>query len=322
MTEATPVLRLGAARPGRAELWLKNDGLTHAVYGGNKVRKLERILAELGERRPRRLFTFGAAGSHHVLTTALFGKAHGLRVGAVLVPQPRTPHVEATLRVALGQGLEAFSASGYAGVPFALARAFRPGDRLIPPGASNLAGTLAYADAALELAAQVERGAAPEPDLIVVAVGSGGTAAGLLAGLARSRLRSRVHGVLVLERPFLRRHVLGLAKAALGDASGATQADLAQRLELDASAVGPGYGHPTPEAEQALELAGNEHELALDLTYTAKAFARALALVTNPPAGVRTILYWHTLSARPLEPLLAGAPELEALPRSLKRLLI
>ncbi|HEY3497892.1 MAG TPA: pyridoxal-phosphate dependent enzyme [Polyangiaceae bacterium] len=315
-------MRLAAPARNGAELWLKNDGLSHAVYGGNKVRKLERIFADLGEARPR-LLTLGAAGSHHVLTTALFGKARGLRVAAVFVPQLRTPHVEATLRASLGQGVEAYAAGGYAGVPLAFARAFRPGDHVIPPGASNLAGALAYADAALELAAQVRAGDLPEPDLVVVAVGSGGTAAGLLAGLAQSGLRARVHGVLVLARPFVRRQIGRLASAAVR-ANGArvSAAELSARLELDSGAIGDGYGCATDEAERARAFARQEHNLELDLTYTAKAFARALALAAKPPAGVRTVLYWHTLSARPLEPLLDGAPSLDELQPSLRRLLV
>jgi D-cysteine desulfhydrase len=318
----TPVGELGALSSARASLWLKNDGLTHPVYGGNKVRKLERILGELETKPPRRLITFGAAGSHHVLTTALLGRARGLRVGAILVPQPRTAHVEDTLRAALGQGMEAYAANSYAAVPFALARAWRPGDHVIAPGGSNLEGTLAYADAMLELAQQVKNGDLPEPDLVVVSVGSGGTCAGLLAGLVRAGLGSRILGVLAVKDPFARVRILRLARRALAaSAAHVDPRELARRLELDAGAVGPGYGHTTEDATRALELARDRLGLALDLTYTGKAFARALLLVANPPVDVRKILYWHTLSAQPLAPLLEDAPELATLPRALRGLL-
>jgi D-cysteine desulfhydrase len=323
LTLATPVSGLGAPfSSGRAQLWLKNDGVTHPVYGGNKIRKLEPILRALERAPPRRLLTFGAAGSHHVLTTALLGKTRGLPVAAVLVPQPYTPHVEQTLRAAIAQGLTVYPARGYAGVPFAFARAFRRGDFVLPPGASNLAGTLGYVEAALELVAQVRAGELPEPDAVVVAVGSGGTAAGLLAGFVEAGVKTRVIGVLAVKNPLARTGVLRLARAALQARSrGAASALLAARLELDASAVGSGYGAATPEAERAVELAERELGLSLEVTYTGKAFGRALALAEEPPAGLRTIVYWHTLSARPLAPLLDGAPELGALPREVARLL-
>ncbi|HWL85987.1 MAG TPA: hypothetical protein VNO21_09305, partial [Polyangiaceae bacterium] len=49
------------SRPGACDLWVKRDDLTHATYGGNKVRKLERILADAQARGVRRIVTVGAA---------------------------------------------------------------------------------------------------------------------------------------------------------------------------------------------------------------------------------------------------------------------
>src|SRR5271165_3541870 len=88
----TPVGRLSPLSTDRSELWVKRDDLTNPEYGGNKVRKLERLLARALERGARRIVTVGAAGSHHVLATAIFGRRVGLEVEAVLVPQPGTGH--------------------------------------------------------------------------------------------------------------------------------------------------------------------------------------------------------------------------------------
>jgi len=341
----TPLRECTALARPNARLWLKHDGLTHPLYGGNKVRKLDALLLEARRNNARRILTFGAAGSHHVLTTALFAAAQGLGTGAILVPQRATPHVVDTLRAAIAEGVEVYPASGYAGVPYAFARARRRGDYVVPPGASNPIGTLGYVQAMLELAVQLRAGEIPEPDVIVVPVGSGGTAAGLLAGLLLAGLNSRVLGVAVMNGPFARRHVVSLARRtftlacslgigepgsemkALARDAPRLRALFGERFVLDERYIGPGYGEPTPEAERALAVAERELGLELDLTYTAKAFARALDALAVPAAvGVSgtpaNLLYWHTLSSAPLAPLLERAPALAALPPSVRALLV
>jgi len=318
--------------------------MTHPLYGGNKVRKLDALLLEARRKNARRILTFGAAGSHHVLTTALFAAAQGLRTGAILVPQRATPHVVDTLRASIAEGVEVYPAGGYAGVPYAFALARQRGDYVVPPGASNPIGTLGYVEAALELAAQVRAGEMPEPDAIVVPVGSGGTAAGLLAGLELAGSKSRVLGVSVMKGPFVRRHVVSLARRtftlacslgigapsdemkALARDAASLRTRFGERFELDEQCVGPGYGEPTPAGERALSVAERELGLELDPTYTAKAFARALAWLAAPVMGSReapvNLLYWHTLSSAPLAPLLERAPSLAALSPRVRALLV
>lgn len=323
---------------------MKQDGLTHPRYGGNKVRKLDALLTEARRKNARRILTFGAAGSHHVLTTALFAAAQGLATGAILVPQRATPHVVDTLRASIAEGVEVYAAGGYAGVPYAFARARRRGDYVIPPGASNPLGTLGYVEAALELAAQVRAGEMPAPDVIVVPVGSGGTAAGLLAGALLAGMNGRVVGVSVMSSPFQRRHVVSLARRsftlacslgigapnsemkALGRDAARLRACFGERFTLDERFIGPGYGEATPEAERALAVAERELGLELDLTYTGKGFACALAELETWSAGHQgapaNVLYWHTLSSAPLAPLLESAPPLDALSPDVRALLL
>jgi D-cysteine desulfhydrase len=161
----------------------------------------------------------------------------------------------------------------------------------------------------LELARQVRGGLVAEPDVIVVPLGSGGTAAGLLAGLVHYELKSRVLAVSVVNAPLLRRRVLGLARRTLESmGSLADPGELPGRLVVDRSQLGAGYGHAPREYAALAELARRECGLALDETYTAKAFAAALALTRDglPRERPLDVLYWHTLSATPLEPLLAS----------------
>jgi 1-aminocyclopropane-1-carboxylate deaminase/D-cysteine desulfhydrase-like pyridoxal-dependent ACC family enzyme len=307
----TPVL--ATALPSGQRLWLKHDGLSHPLYGGNKVRKIGGLLDEAERRGARRLLTLGAAGSHYVLATALFARARGLEVAAVLMPQPVTPHVLDTFRATLALRLELSLVSHVLDVPQALLELHRPGDYLVPAGGSNRAGARGYADAAGELAEQIRRGELPEPDLIVVPVGSCGTAAGLLAGLLHHGLKSRVLGVSITQNALARPLTLGLASRVLHDlGSGSRKRELDARFELDRSQLGRGYGHSTPQAEAALELGHGVLGLELDLTYTAKAFAATVARLTAPGGDATRILYWHTLSSASLEPLLVEAPSREA----------
>jgi D-cysteine desulfhydrase len=180
----------------------------------------------------------------------------------------------------------------------------------VPPGGSSRLGARGYVAAARELAAQIAAGELPEPELIVVPLGSGGTSAGILAGVVAAGLRARVIAVDV---------AIGSAAAAplvlyLARGHGARLSDLARRLRVERGYLGAGYGYATDAGTEASVVA-HETGLTLDPTYTATTFAAALDHVRRS-TGV--VLYWHTLSARPLGPLLTDAP---ALPAALAALL-
>jgi D-cysteine desulfhydrase len=317
----TPLTRCAAFGTDRAEVWLKNDGLSHPVYGGNKVRKAAELIEKARRSGARRVLTVGALGSHHVLTMALFARAAGLRCAAVLFPQPATAHVVDTLRAALGQGLEPYCVTAPALVPLRLLAALRPGDAVIPPGGSTVTGALAYAKAAGELARQFAELGAQSPDLIVAPLGSGATVAGLAVGAVQHGLSARVLGVQVVPGPVPRLAATGLARLALRRI-GLAASELGGVLEFDQTQVGAGYGHPTAAGAVATAIAAREG-LTLDATYTAKAFAAVLTAVERAERRDRPlrVLYWHTLSAIPLEPLLADAPGEDQLPADVKRLL-
>jgi 1-aminocyclopropane-1-carboxylate deaminase/D-cysteine desulfhydrase-like pyridoxal-dependent ACC family enzyme len=334
----TPVRRLAGLPFGPGELWVKDDARASPIYGGNKVRKLERSLGIALARGAKRIVTVGAAGSHHVLATAAFARRLGLEVLAVLCPQPWSEHAEETLRLSLAQGLEVRVARAEAWVPVWLAREIKRGDYVLPPGGSNVAGTLAFAEAMHELAAQVAQGELPEPDVIVAALGSGGTVGGILAGVIDLGLPTRVVGVAVARGRVVSTALgVGLAVAVLARTHpGVSIATVARALTVDSTELGEGYGYPTPAGQAAIELA-KQVDLELDATYTAKAFSAALRMLgcrTLPPkpatgskdAVMREfsgrplrILYWHTLSAAPA--LLAAEAGVAPLPARLRALL-
>ena len=312
-TYPTPVQRLDRLGTARATLWVKRDDVTHPIYGGNKVRKLEKILA--GGLRPglRRLVTVGAAGSHHVLATALAARERGLEVDAVLVPQVRSEHVVENLRAMVGLGVRIVTARTYAAAFLAELR-LRGSDALsVPVGGTSVRGALGYVEAARELCQQIEAGALPRPDAIVITLGSGGSAAGLAAGLASIgwARTTQVVAIAVTEPAW--------AVAAGTHALAWQLRGGPVRLAVDGRYLGGGYGHPTPSGERAMETAASEG-LTLDATYTAKSFAAALDRVRS--GRHRSVLYWHTLSSAPMAPLLVGAPSEDELEARLRRLLL
>jgi D-cysteine desulfhydrase len=316
----TPVQRL-AIDGLRSELWLKQDGLTHPLYGGNKARKAAVLLEHAAQVGARRVLTFGAAGSHHVLAMTLFAPHFGLKVAAVLLPQPATEHAKAVLTRSLEAGLEPYPTRSLFSAGWTTARAHQRGDYVIAPGGSNARGAQAHARAISELEAQIDAGLMPAPDWIVVPLGSGGTAAGLLAGLARSRLSTRLLAVSVVANPVAAAQVRFLANRTLRLRDDApTDRDWRKRLVVDDSQIGRGYGWSTPSGERASEVAASVG-LSLDPTYTAKAFASALALAQGAHGSIstatRVVLYWHTLSVA------SGGPGAShALPPALDRLFV
>jgi 1-aminocyclopropane-1-carboxylate deaminase/D-cysteine desulfhydrase-like pyridoxal-dependent ACC family enzyme len=302
----TPVEPLPTfGRPG-TELWVKRDDLTAPRYGGNKVRKLEYVLGDARARGMTELLTAGAVGSHHVLATALYGKEHGFAVRAVLVPQPPSEHALANVRALVGLGAEIFP-SPEALAPLAVGRRLRRGTYFVQLGGSSVLGAMGYVAGARELAAQVRAGQAPAPDLVVVTLGSGGTAAGLAAGFALEGMATRVLGVSVAGPPSaIAWYTHHLARACVRQAGGdVSRRDIAARLTTTSRWLGRGYGYPTEEGARATALAEGAG-LTLDATYTAKTFAATLDVVAS--GREKVVLFWHTLSSASLAPLLVAAP--------------
>lgn len=286
-----------------ADVWVKDDALSAEPWGGNKPRKLEWILADAKARRRRTILTFGGIGTNHGLATAVYARREGMDTVLALVEQPRNEHVErqlarlrrAATRVYLTRdGRRTAAAAPLIALRHAQLSPPRP-PYLLPPGGSSPLGAVGFVEAALELAAQVEEGELPEPHAAYVALGSGGSAAGLAAGFAIAGLRTRVHAVLVNDQLRLTHDsVLRLARRSLR-LLGRRGAEVgAVRIEPDALRVvegfmGAGYGHGTDESERALALARQAEDLALDPVYTGKALAAILATPRDGP-----VLFWNT----------------------------
>ncbi|HJL18390.1 MAG TPA: pyridoxal-phosphate dependent enzyme [Sandaracinaceae bacterium LLY-WYZ-13_1] len=320
----------GLCERTRAEIWIKRDDATGRRYGGNKVRKLEYVLGEALAGGHDSLITSGAAGSHHALATAIHGAEQGLKVHAVLMPQRYSAHAQEHLQALLVAGAQVHPVrSGALVVPRTLALATRQRLRgrsplVVPPGGSSTSGVVGHVEAGLELARQMEAGVLPEVDAVFVALGTGGTAAGLAVGLAAAGVTATVVGVRVVPRSIgnatvLRSHVSRVVHRLrrLDDRFPDVAAVARRLLEIDHAEVGDGYGVPTSAGRNAARLAREHAGLTLEPTYTAKAFAAMLRWAGGVLQGKR-VLYVHTLSGVDLGPSVHRAPPL---PATLRRLL-
>ncbi len=292
----TPVARLAElSRRIGGELWIKRDDLCGPCYGGNKVRKLEHLLGEASA-QGRPVITVGGVGSNHVVATGLAGRQLGLKVSAVVVPQPLTAAVRKNAELARRLGVTLIPCPARALAPLYLMLAAARADvSVIGPGGSSPLGTLGYVSAALELVQQIADGELPTPKTIYVALGSGGTLAGLALGCALGGLETRIIGVRVVERVICNAALVRLLirrTAALLRRYG-VKLPRPARFEVEHRQFGGLYGRPTAAGQRAVELC-QEEGLTLETTYTGKAMA---ALLEGPPPP-GTTLFWNTFNSR------------------------
>ncbi len=314
----TPVERMPGLceAEGLTDFYVKRDDISSPYYGGNKVRKLEFILARAKARSHDTVLTYGAVGSNHVLATIIHGKRVGVKTIALVAPQPNAAYVRRNLLLDYANGAQFAIASTMAGIPAALARGLRSGyDRnkrkfpyIVPPGGSYLWGSLGFVDGALELKAQVDAGLLPEPEFIFATYGSGSTAAGLIAGVQLAGLSSKVVSVRVVDKIACNRWILGyhvnravkfLSRHCPG---GRMQTVDPRKILLIEEFAGPTYARFTPESVEAVRKAKECDGIKLDGTYTGKTMAAALDFMKGNGLEDRPALFWNTLSSVDLYP--------------------
>ena len=323
-TPLQPASRLAAAIGLRADrLWIKRDDLTGLGGGGNKVRKLERTLAAALRDGADCLVTTGAAQSNHARLTAAAGARLGLPVTLVLAGAPGRPGEAPEGNLLLDEifgarirwagdaddlGLAAVADEAAAELASSGAH-----PAVIPFGGSNRDGALAYADAARELRDQLadqlrdllgDRGGLLAQLTSVVAVGSGGTMAGLVAELGPERVLGVHTGAVAAP---------GEAVAALASAITAESLD-PQALRMRTDQVGAGYGRLTEATAAAIRLTARAEGIVLDPTYTGRAMAGLIAAVRDGDLDRDApVVFWHTGGL----PGLFGHPEAATIAGSL-----
>lgn len=289
-TPVEPLSRLRAALGGGPRLIVKRDDAIPFGFGGNKVRKLEFVVADALAAGADVLVTVGGVQSNHARATAAAAAKLGL--GCVLVlngSPPERPTANAVLDRLLGARIEYIPsrAERNAASDEVMARLRTEGRRpyFVPLGASTPVGALGFVSAVDEL---VEQGVIP--DVIVHAGSSGGTQAGLVAGLARRRLSTRVIAVSADDPA---ESVAATVRDIIRGIDGLSGFD--GPIEVDDGHVGAGYGVATEASRSAQELAARTEALFVDHTYTAKALGALVAYVRDGRFDAnQTVLFWHT----------------------------
>lgn len=267
--------RLGAVlgvAPGR--LWVKRDDCTGLATGGNKARKLERLVADALATGCDVLVTAGGPQSNHARTTAAAAARVG--IGCVLAfnsDPPTDTEANQLLDVLFGaerRFVGPLAMDDLNAVVEGIAGELREEGRrpyVIPVGGSSPVGASAYATAADEIMADLGH----DDVLVITATASGGTQAGMAARLGHDR-------------------VLGIGVGALADPVTAVRrltTEVARHLNLPAPAgdprishdqIGDGYGAMTNACLNAIRIAARTEGLLLDPVYSGKAMAGLIAL--------------------------------------------
>ena len=288
-------LERASARLG-AEIWIKRDDLTGFALSGNKVRKLDYLLADAAAAGADTVITCGGIQSNHCRATALAARRVGMAPALLLRGAPagapagnllRAPQLGARIRWTDKAGWRRRDAlmADWAGALRAEGR--RP--YVIPEGGSNAAGSLGYVRAGRELAAQA-MGAGVAFDSVIVACGSGGT----LAGLAMSGLDARVLGVCVCDDPdYFRARVAAIGAEAAE--WGLSVPPPGERWDALGGFQGAGYAVSRPEEIRALARLAREEGVLLDPVYTGKAWYGLTHLLRGERRALGSrVLFWHT----------------------------
>jgi D-cysteine desulfhydrase family pyridoxal phosphate-dependent enzyme len=273
------------------------------ALGGNKVRKLEFLLAEALAQGADTVLTTGAVDSNHCRATAAAAARLGLRCILLLATKHESPPLQGNLLLDHLFGAEVHFYS--APVPTAgsehllelakLVRARGGKPYLFPAGGSTALGILGYVVLVEELMGQLAARNLTA-DYLVVASGTGGTHAGLLLGTTCFRPRFASVAINVIEAD----------SAALSERTRTVYMEGAELLGLPENQarptftardgyVGEGYGILSPGCAEAIQLLAHTEGILLDPVYTGKAMAGLIDLIRKGEIGPdKTVVFLHT----------------------------
>ncbi len=292
--------RLSQAFEG-PEIYVKRDDLTGIAKTGNKVRKLEYLVAEAQREQCDLLITCGGAQSNHARATAFAAAKCGIKSQLVL-RDGGGGDVDGNLFIdrLVGAEIHFIPTKDYEHVDSIMAKLAEEHNAqggkayVIPEGGSNALGALGYVAAMEELARQMKT-LRIEFDHMICAVGSGGTLAGMLLGRSLHEIKAEVHGVNVCDdAPYFQNRIFNLlaeAKSRYGFALHLKKDD----IHVIDGYVGKGYGLCSQEEIALIKQAARLEGLLLDPVYTGKAMFALMDLIRKGrfQRGEK-ILFWHT----------------------------
>ncbi|MCW4051144.1 MAG: pyridoxal-phosphate dependent enzyme [Candidatus Bathyarchaeota archaeon] len=294
---------------GFSELYIKRDDRCSKVYGGNKVRKLEYMLADAKEKGKKTLVTLGGTGSNQVLATGIFGADHGFRTTGIMLHQLNAEYVRKNLLMDHYYGIELiFAKNTFAEVYTFISKYLRAqlgGGKpyFVTAGASNEIGNMGFVNAAFELKQQVDKGEITEPDYIIVACGSIGTTAGLNLGCKLAGLKTKVLGVRVAMPWLVTKWRMGRMIRDINvymkrhDASVPLMKVKPEDLYLLDGYLGEEYACFTEKGCDAVDEMKNLEGIPLDQTYTGKALGGGLDWLKKQSEQDKVVLFWNTYNS-------------------------
>lgn len=279
---------------------MKRDDLTGFAMGGNKVRKLEFLVADALANGADTLVTGGGVQSNHVRTTAAAARKAGMEaVGVFFSSPPGEINGNLLLDRILGAQLVYAGADKHETEVIIQRvcdelRGQGKKPYLIPVGGSTALGVVSYILAVAELLEQC-RAQNIRPDAVVITTGSCGTHAGVLAGMKMYDVGIPVHGITV-SRP--KPECLVRLARLIGETADFLECDLAlvaNDFIVHGGYIGEAYARITPEARAAIQRVARLEGIFLDPVYTGKTMAGLIDLAargTFKPGS--TVVFWHT----------------------------
>ncbi len=269
------------------QIFIKRDDCTGLAGGGNKVRKLEYLLADAKNQGADTLITIGGLQSNHARQTAAVAAKFGLRCELVLEDIPGTPKQEyyhngnVLLNKLFGANIHHMGV-GQDSISYSemlIDKLIQNGQKpyLIPIGGSNVIGSFGYMRCANEIVQQLESHNITI-DQIVLASGSAGTQAGLLAGLIAAQIDLPVLGICVSRSTLDQQELVeSLLRKILKNRG--IDPELAKgKVNCIGDYVGEGYGIVTETMIAAVNQCAQLEGLLLDPVYTGKAMAGLIDL--------------------------------------------
>jgi L-cysteate sulfo-lyase len=286
------------------DIYMKRDDCTGLATGGNKTRKLEYLLAQALEQGCDTILTGGGLQSNHVRQTAAAAAQLGLKCVLVLSEsQTRSDPAfkkngNVVLDTILGATLHIVSKD--TNVAEELQNVYKKlkqegaNPYLVPIGGSNAIGATGYVNAIDELFQQCQALQLVATHL-VSATGSGGTQAGIIAGMHYKNWKIKNIGFCVgLKNPVEKVRVQTVLNG-ICDLYKIDPASMPQDYEIDESYIGGGYGQPTQECIEAIKLLAQTEGILMDPVYTGKAMAGLIDYVKkNKFAKSDKIIFIHT----------------------------
>ena len=298
----TPIEHLSALSKelNGPKLYIKRDDLTDVALGGNKVRKLEYILADAIEKGCDTIITTGGPQSNHARITAGVCAKLGLRCVLLLSGNKKTV-LEGNLLLDNIFGAEVrfadswdfdkihmmmdelakhLTAKGHKAYP-------------VPVGGASGLGTMGYAACFSEILEQ-EKELKINFDRIVVANGSGGTQAGLEIGKAEKKSKKEILAMSVL---FKKEKALEYVRKEIKEGYEVLGKNLPEKMDIiiDDSYLGEGYAIPDKRVIETIGLLGRHEGVILDPVYTGKAFGGLIDYIKlGKISRTENILFIHT----------------------------